>query len=92
MFLLLVKTQADTHRVTLLSGGIFHQPWGGTNLTIIFVRALKSKHPTYLSEPQWKVNLGSVSHASGLKEKQELLGYRDTEASVLASAWLQAKS
>lgn len=56
------------------------------------MRALKSKHPTYLSEPQWKVNLGSVSHASGLKEKQELLGYRDTEASVLASEWLQAKS
>ena len=41
---------------------------------------------------QWKVNLGSFSHTSGLKEKQEVLGYRDTGASVLASERLQAKS
>lgn len=43
--------QPDKRRVTQLSGGTFHQSWGGTNLTIIFVRTLKSKHPTYLSEP-----------------------------------------
>lgn len=61
-------SQPDKARGDTAVRRIFHQSWGGTNLTIIFVRTLKSKHPTYLSEPQWKVNLGSFSHTSGLKE------------------------
>lgn len=58
----LAQTPPDEHRVALLSGGVFHQPWGGKHLTIISVGTLKSKHPAYLSEPPWKVHLGSVTH------------------------------